>query len=152
MLLYRIAKSKYINDLSGEGPRLGGSRWTSVGTPVVYVAENRALAALEFYGHVKSSLVFPPLKLATIEIPDTVSIRKIDISGLPPYWKDYPPPDELQDIGTGWILSGEFILKVPSVQVPNEYNYILNAAHPDIKKVVVTAVEDFRYDVRLIKL
>jgi RES domain-containing protein len=71
--------------------------------------------------------------------------------GSTPYWKDYPPPDELQNIGTGWILSGEFILKVPSVQVPNEYNYILNATHPDIKKVVVTSVEVFSYDVRLNK-
>jgi RES domain-containing protein len=151
MLVYRIAKLKYINDLSGEGPRIGGSRWTSVGTPVVYVAENRALAALEFYGHVKSSLVFPPLKLATIEIPANAAVRKVDIPNLPKYWKDYPPPDELQNIGTGWILSGEFILKVPSVQVPNEYNYILNATHPDIKKVVVISVEDFSYDLRLIK-
>ena len=151
MLVYRIAKLKYINDLSGEGPRIGGSRWTSVGTPVVYVAENRALAALEFYGHVKSSLVFPPLKLATIKIPANAAIRKVDIPNLPTYWKDYPPPDELQNIGTEWILSGEFILKVPSVQVPNEYNYILNATHPDIKKVAVISVEDFSYDLRLIK-
>jgi RES domain-containing protein len=150
MLVYRIAKSNYINDLSGEGSRIVGGRWTPVGTPAVYAAENRALAALEFYGHVKSSLVFPPLKLATIDIPDDyVDIHEIDISALPLYWKNYPAPDELQDVGVEWIKSGELILKVPSVQVPNECNYILNVAHLNMKRVKVISVQDFKYDPRL---
>lgn len=150
MLVYRIAVSKYINDLSGEGARIGGSRWTPVGTPAIYTAENRALAALEFYSHVKSTLVFPPLKLATILIPDGGTfVHEIDISALPPYWKDYPAPEELQNISAEWIKSGKLILKVPSVQVPSEYNYILNPVLRGMKKVRIISVQDFKYDSRL---
>ncbi len=149
MLVYRIAKSKFIHDLSGEGTRIYGSRWSPRGIPVVFAAENRALAALEFYVHAKSSLALFSVSLATLEIPDGLSIRKIDISDLPPDWKNYPAPEELQDIGSGWIKSGELILTAPSVQVPHECNYILNTAHPDMKRVSVKAVVDFKYDHRL---
>ena len=146
---YQITKSKYANDLSGEGSRLYGSRWTPKGIPVVYVSENRALAALEFYVHGKSAFPFHSFKLVSLDIPINASIYVIDLGDIPPNWRKYPAPTELQKIGTDWVKSGGFILKIPSVQIPNEYNYVLNAAHPDMKSVKVISVEDYNFDPRL---
>lgn len=43
---FRIAKSEYVEDLSGEGARLYGGRWNRKGTPVVYLADIRALVTV----------------------------------------------------------------------------------------------------------
>jgi RES domain-containing protein len=149
MFVYRIAKSKFVRDLSGEGTRIYGSRWTPAGISVIFTSENRALAALEFYVHGKSSFPISSVSLATIEIPLDATIRKIDVTDLPLDWKYYPAPEELEGIGIEWIKSGELILRVPSVQVPHEFNYVLNAAHSDMKQVSIISVIDFNYDSRL---
>ena len=45
---WRIVKPYRVADaFAGEGGRLFGGRWNSVGTPMAYAAESKALAALE---------------------------------------------------------------------------------------------------------
>jgi RES domain-containing protein len=149
MLVYRLAATRYINDLSGEGASINGSRWTPVGVPVVYASENRALASLEYYVHGQISLRIRSTQLATIDIPDS-GYKCINTAALPGDWRAYPAPDDLQDIGAEWIKSGELILKVPSVLIPDEYNYILNAAHSGMKNVKISSAEDFVFDSRLL--
>ncbi|MBI2497892.1 MAG: RES domain-containing protein, partial [Opitutae bacterium] len=40
-------------------------------------------------------------------------------------------------------------LRVPSVVVPGEFNYLLNPAHPDFKRVKIGKPEPFSFDPRL---
>ena len=40
MIIYRFSDSDYKNDLSGEGARLYGGRWNSVGSPMLYATEH----------------------------------------------------------------------------------------------------------------
>lgn len=47
MRVYRIAKTKYIRDLSGTGARIYGGRWNKKGLGILYTSENRALATVE---------------------------------------------------------------------------------------------------------
>src|SRR5204863_6047762 len=50
---YRIFKPKHAaTAFTGEGARLYGGRWNNKGTPMVYTAGSRALAALEMLVHV----------------------------------------------------------------------------------------------------
>ncbi|MDH3556285.1 MAG: RES family NAD+ phosphorylase, partial [Deltaproteobacteria bacterium] len=43
MVVYRIAKEKYIRDLAGTGARLSGGRWNNKGVGILYASESRAL-------------------------------------------------------------------------------------------------------------
>ena len=150
MIVYRIAKTDYVRDLSGSGARLYGGRWSPPGIPVVHGSENRALAVLEFYVHTSSRLIFAGLSIASIEISDNVSVKNIIISDLPADWKEYPAPIALQDIGREWVKSGDgLLLRVPSAQVASEHNILINPSHPEIVNVRIKEFVDFVYDSRI---
>ena len=42
------------------------------------------------------------------------------------------------------------VLRVPSVLVPEEYNVVLNPAHPEHSRIRVMEVVPFRFDARLL--
>ncbi|MGB3531794.1 MAG: RES family NAD+ phosphorylase, partial [Saprospiraceae bacterium] len=71
-------------------------------------------------------------------------------SALPIDWKSIPPAHTTQLIGDRFVSSMEGLtLKVPSVIVPGEYNFLINPAHPDFKKVKIIKKEKFEFDKRL---
>lgn len=151
MLVYRIAKTRYIRDLSGSGSRTYGSRWSPPGISVIYASESRSLAALEFYVHTNPLFVPTDISIAEINIPDHIKIKALIISDLPSDWNEYPAPLVLQEFGLNWINSGESLaLRVPSVQVRQEYNFLINPGHPDFASLQIMKVEEFFYDDRLL--
>jgi RES domain-containing protein len=150
MLVYRIARSNHIADLSGEGARLHGGRWNHRGTAVIYTSASRSLATVELLVHLSFSFLPTDLKMATIEIPDEPAPEEVEVAALPPNWRGFPAPPELADLGTSWARSGRsLLLRVPSAVVEHEYNILINPAHPDIARVALAAMEDFRLDRRL---
>ena len=149
-VLYRIARTKYAKDLSGEGARLAGGRWNHKGTPVIYAAESRSLACLEALVHMSQAEFLIHRKIVLIAIPKTIAPQKIDKSDLPRNWRQYPPFFKLADIGTQWAASMKsLLLQVPSAVVPEEFNMLINPAHPDMKSVTISKIEDFTFDKRL---
>ncbi len=149
-VLYRISRTKYAKDLSGEGARLAGGRWNHKGTPMIYSAASRSLAALEALVHMSQSDFLIKRKIVLIEIPKTIVPQTIDEFALPKNWRRYPPSFKLADIGTQWTVSMKnLLLQVPSAVVPDEFNILINPAHPDMKYVTVTEIEDFKFDKRL---
>jgi len=48
MLVYRIGRTKYADDLKGEGAGLFGGRWNNKTVGCVYASETRALGLLEY--------------------------------------------------------------------------------------------------------
>jgi RES domain-containing protein len=152
MLLYRIAKTPYIRDLSGSGSRLYGGRWSPKGVGVIYTAENRALAALELFVHMSRTVIPPNLSLASIKIPDRVSIKEIQATELPRNWRSFPAPPELAEIGLSWIKAKDsLLLRVPSVIIPPEVNVLINPAHPEMSGVRIIKVEPYSYDKRMVQ-
>lgn len=149
-VLYRIARTKYAKDLSGEGARLAGGRWNHKGTPIIYASGSRSLACLEALVHMSQAEFLIKRKIVLIEIPKTVVPQIIDKSSLPRNWRQYPPFFKLADIGTQWAASMKsLLLQVPSAVVPDEFNMLINPAHPDMKHVTITKIEDFQFDKRL---
>ena len=152
MNLYRIAKAAYIRDLSGAGPRRYGGRWNHKGTSVVYAAESRSLATLEYLVHVP--LPYEPLDLsvATIVVPDEASVEQFSLRKLPGDWNRFPSPSRLADLGTDWVRRNEsLLLRVPSAVVDDEFNVLINPAHPEMSAVRITDVRPYAFDERLLR-
>jgi RES domain-containing protein len=150
--VYRIAKSPYARDLSGMGARLYGGRWNQRGVGVVYTAESRALATVEYLVQVPLSLIPRDLSMATLQIPDEIIPKTLSTATLPANWRDYPAPSVLADLGTQWALSREtLLLRVPSVLVEREWNVLINPLHPDMPHVTIAQVEAYQFDTRLLR-
>lgn len=152
MHVYRIAKTQYIRDLTGMGARLYGGRWNHKGVGMVYTAESRALATVEYLVHVPLSLVPRDLSMATLHIPDWITPKTIAIVSLPANWRDYPAPSALADLGMQWALSQEtLLLRVPSVVVEYEWNVLINPLHSDMPHVTITEVATYQFNARLLR-
>jgi len=139
MQVFRIAKTRYINDLTGIGARIYGGRWNHKGIGVIYSSENRSLATVEYLVHVPLSIVPTDLSIACLEIPDRIIPEQISKADLPSNWRDYPAPPELDELGTNWALANDsLLLRVPSAVVENESNLLINPMHPDINYVIIS--------------
>jgi len=151
MKVYRIAKTKYLRDLTGSGSRLYGGRWNFKGTGLIYTSETRALATVELLVHLHLSMVPQNLSIGTIEIPDHIIPEHISTADLPPGWRNYPAPLQCAEIGTRRALSNEsLLLRVPSAVVEHEFNILINPSHPDIRYVSISHIEDYKFDDRLL--
>lgn len=149
MKVYRVSKTRYSRDLTGEGARLNGGRWNHILTPCIYTSASRALAVLEFTVNVSPDEIPPSLSITTFEIPDN-AIAKFKPADLPADWNLFPAPASAKDFGTVLLKKAvKPVLQLPSVIIPMEFNYILNPLHPISKDFKIVAVEDFVYDVRI---
>ncbi len=152
MVVYRIAKTRNIHDLSGTGARTYGGRWNNKGIGIIYTSETRALATVEYLVHVPLSIVPSDISIAYLKIPDGITQNEISISDLPANWRDYPAPPELAELGTQWALTNDtLLLRVPSAAVEHEFNILINPLHPDMMHITISHIEEYRFDVRLLR-
>ena len=150
MIVYRISSCKFINDLSGTGAAMYGGRWNSEGVYVLYTAGGPSLAMLESLVHFGGRIVGDYCQVA-IEVPEK-HILELTEQDLPANWRESPPPDTLRGFGNQFIAEGKFLmLKVPSVLVPDESNYLLNPQHPEFKRVKILVKSKIKFDERLVK-
>ena len=152
MQVYRISTCKYINDLGGTGAALYGCRWNPVSFPLLYTSGSISLACLEYLAHNFQILKTVEVCMAVIEIPSSLSIEEVPASDLPEQWSNkLHPPLYTQYIGKRFIEKGEHpLLKVPSAIVPQEFNYLINPAHPEHKLIYIAdEVKPFQVDERL---
>jgi RES domain-containing protein len=150
MILYRIAKCNYAADLSGTGARLYGGRWNSVGQSMVYLASSRALAVLEVLVHLSPTIFPNDFCLVELEAPDN-DVLNIDINTLPHNWQDLSAPGALKQLGNDFLKRKEHLfMKVPSVIVPDDFNYLLNPLHPKASQVKLVNQQVFSFDERLV--
>jgi len=149
---WRIFKAKHQETaFSGEGARLFGGRWNSKGTAMIYTAGSVSLAVLEMLVHLESQNVLPHYLLAEIRFNESV-VEDITVGDLPGDWQASPPPSKMRAIGDTWIVEcRSAVLRVPSAVVPSEWNYLLNAAHPDFTLIELHGAEPFAVDPRLIR-
>lgn len=150
LLTFNIRKSQYSTSLSASGV---ANRWNKSKEYVIYSGSSRALAALELVAHRSAIQVDLDYKMMVIQSKVTENdITTIALSALPANWKSLGYYSKLQSIGSEWYQSRKsLILRVPSVLIPEEFNYIIHTEHPDFKKKVkIKEVEDFMWDNRLI--
>jgi RES domain-containing protein len=82
----------------------------------------------------------------------TDHVEKLNTTDLPDDWAAEPPNDSTKEIGSTWATKADTaVLRVPSVLVPKSWNYLLNPAHRDFKKIRITGPIPFVFDARLWK-
>ena len=148
MEVFRISKKKYSRKIHASGQ---ANRWNKFGQNVVYCGSSRSLSVLEMVVHRASIFPKKEYEIMVIEI-DANSISELNIQELPNNWRQLDAYSKLQEIGSGWYENcRSLILKVPSVLIPEESNYIINTEHPDFKeKLFLKKNEKFVWDGRLL--
>jgi RES domain-containing protein len=149
---WRIVKAKRsAAAFSGDGAEKYGGRWNSPGVAVVYVAGSASLAILEMLVHIQSQELMKRYVIFEVTFDDTL-VTEVDPADLPKSWRKSPPSAVVQRIGdTSVAGGGSAILRVPSVIVPTEWNFLLNPAHPEFAKITIGPRQPARFDPRLIK-
>ena len=147
MIVYRLSKSVYANDLSGKGAELVGGRWNSRGNAALYTSQSIALCVTEIAVHVPLGILPKDYDLIHIEIPDD---NILEVKRLPKDWQTFPHADSTQKIGDKFLKDKKYlVLKVPSAAVQGEFNFLVNPRHPDFDKVKIKKKEKFSFDERL---
>lgn len=157
MVLWRIERGEHLKEaLRGRGAQLFGGRWNPVGTAVVYLSTSLSLAAYERFVHadIKSKTV--QLFAVGVEADEAWIHHARRPDPLPVDWRSADPPESTAKWGGQWAAVGETLLAVvPSVLLPlesfvhgQEFNLLLNPAHPDLGKVRVVAEHPFAFDAR----
>ena len=149
---YRIFKSKYADAwFDAEGAYRFGGRWNSPGSRLLYTSASQSLALLEILVHIDHDRLVQKYSVATITFDDVLMTDVSDIAVLPTDWNKPTVNPELQEIGDLWSRSRQsVVLKVPSVIVPAEANFLINAAHPDFGALMLGEAQPFLFDSRLI--
>lgn len=141
LTVYRCIWEKLPDSLV---PTEVAGRWNNKGDQVVYASQSRALAALEVLVHANDRQLLSRYKFIEISFPENLVQPITGTSFLMDIKK-------CQESGHEWYRSEQTcILRVPSVIVPKEHNYVINMEHPDINKVKVLGIELFhKFDPRL---
>lgn len=152
MTVWRLSLARYaVTAFSGTGAKTYGGRWSPPGLAVIYSAESRSLALVEVLAGTDDSdrLIKQEWVLLSAEIPEECIEKP---ARVPDDWRQYPHSPAPQAFGAEWVQTQRSVaLRVPSVVVPGEFNYLLNPAHPDFKRVKIGKPEPFSFDPRLAK-
>ncbi len=146
MNVFRITTDQWSKSLTASGYP---ARWNGRGRFVIYTAESRSLACLENLVHRSGEGNNDLYKVMVIEIPDNISIAEIEASSIKKDWHTIDNYIYCQTLGSKWLNDLKCaVLKVPSVIILKEHNYLINPNHPDFKKIKLAGNEDFDFDRR----
>lgn len=152
MNLYRITGSTYAKALDGMGAalRMQGGRWNPPGVPMIYASESRALAFAEVVAHFNELRRFPvDHRLVTYAVKGAKGIRRLMPNQVPQDWNAPGPayPRSTQALGSGFITSNDLLMRVPSVIIPHEWNYLINPNAVE-GRLTIASIEEFSLDRR----
>lgn len=147
---YRIVQEHWATTaLDGEGARLYGGRWNSPGVAAVYLAESRALAALEILVHAPREALRLNWFVIELEVPESL-IDRAPLKKLPVEWRLQPSSRQAQTFGTRWLRDYQNLsLLLPSVVVPEENSLLLNPLNPHMRDLKPGKPRPFSFDSRL---
>ena len=103
---WRLSKRLYAGAaFSGEGPRLYGGRWNSVGTPLVYTSLSLSLAVLEVFVHMETATEPDDYVYVSVDLGvEARQAERVRLDRLPADWTRVEHPD-LKAIGDRWVTS-----------------------------------------------
>lgn len=152
MDIFRLTRKKYSNILSGKGASIKGGRWNSIGTELIYCAENRSLAMAEIAVHFSIATLPNDYIMLTINFDKSIKIKEIKLGDLPKFWNSFPPLAKTQRIGDEFVSESKYLIcKIPSVVTQGDFNFLINPNHKDFKKIKIIKREAFKFDKRIFR-
>jgi RES domain-containing protein len=147
MEIFKICNEKYAQNLQASGV---SNRWNKKDEFVIYAGSSRSLSTLETVVQRSGINTAHKYKMLKINIDDSIFVKEISIIDLPIKWESLEAYVDLQEIGSKWYQSNEsLVLKVPSVIIKEEFNFVINTKHPFFEEnVKLAAIEDFFWDKR----
>lgn len=114
-----------------------------------FASSSEALAALEYLVHLGERRLADDVVLVVADI-EAALVERLDRRKLPRDWDVSPPGIATQRLGDAWLASMKSVaLRVPSVIVANEENVLINSRHPDVGRIKILSVENWKLDPRL---
>lgn len=140
-----------FDPLDGTGGLFATGRWNPKGTRMVYTAASAALVTLEVLAHVPAHL-FGERTLVKVDAPED-SLETVSPEAFITLLRDARDPDREEGtrrFGAQWAAEGRsLLLRVPSVVIPHDHNYLINPRHPAARHLKVVGSERVRLDRRL---
>ncbi len=116
-----------------------------------YAADHLATATLEKIAGVKRPDLLTQMVYVKAEV-DTTSVDILPEDDWPDGWDALPATDTSRAVGDAWLEAGSKpLLRVPAVVLPDSYNYVVNAAHPEIDALSVTKISPLLLDNRVLQ-
>jgi RES domain-containing protein len=152
MNVWRLADDRFARDLSGTGSRLNGGRWNSAGSSVLYTSEHLSTAVLETLVHAPIALAAGLQGRMAVKIALPVNMDVKEVPGFPVGLKGADLLSWCRREGDKWISEAKcLLLRAPSVIVPEDFNIIVNCAHPQFQRVKIGSLRPFVFDGRLFR-
>lgn len=147
---WRLVKERHAETaFDGDGARLHGGRWNSPGVRMVYTSGSLALAALETLVHLDTALPLPRFIAFSVHLAPQ-DICPAQLPSAYSFEGALPSLKETRRVGDEWIATGASLaLRVPSAIIPQEFNLLLNPAHPRFPALAIGAPAAFALDSRL---
>jgi RES domain-containing protein len=148
---WRIVPKNWVNTaFDGEGARLYGGRWNSPGLAAVYLADSRALAALEVIVHLNPAMAAQQYQIIEVSFP-TRLVQEIDIQPLATALASPCVLPATQHAGDAWLTAARApVLKVYSSIIAEEPNYVLNPKHPQFDHIKIGTARPFAFAPQLL--
>lgn len=142
MDLWRLYRAAHGPGLDGAGGLYADGRWHRLGRRVVYFGASPAIVVLEKLAHVDPGALSGDLLLGHFAGDLTVeSMTELD------------PGDPVACRARGerfFEAARACALRVPSVVLPEEINYVVNALHPEAGGIRLVSERSFFFDERLV--
>jgi RES domain-containing protein len=152
MLVWRLSPPAFAASLDGEGNRIVGARWNSLGRGVVYTCVHLSLCVLETYVHIPPEQrdALPDFDAVRLSIPDDAGITEISGAELTDLLSTPKPELACRARGDRWLIEGsDLVLMAPSIVVSEELNVMINPNHPRMQEVTIASRRSFKFDPRL---
>ncbi|MEP6885837.1 MAG: RES family NAD+ phosphorylase [Gammaproteobacteria bacterium] len=148
-----VKQSRLSTAFDGRGAAANPGRWNAAGVAVVYTAQSRSLASLGVLVHTEDTEDTHVLAaMRWVMIPVDIDDKLVEAAQqLAADWHQLPAPQSTREFGNRWILEARSVaLRVPSIVVEGEFNYLLNPQHPDFVRLQFGDPLPFSFDPRLI--
>lgn len=149
---WRLVREARADDaFSGEGARLYGGRWNPPGQRATYLSATRSLAALEVLVHQAEPVPAARFLFFEVRFPEQF-VTAITPDELEPDWRNYPPRNSTVALGGNWLKARSSpVLRVPSILIPEESNYLINPDHPRAEDMEIGDARAFTFDPRFLE-
>jgi RES domain-containing protein len=143
MDLWRLYRAAHGPGLDGAGGLYAAGRWHRLGRRVVYFGASPAIVVLEKLAHVNPAALPGDLLLGQFdgELSVESATEPVDVSDTV----------ACRTCGERFLEGARACaLRVPSVVLPEEANYLVNALHPEAVGIRLVSQRSFFFDERLV--